>query len=572
MKTLAVALLAGLLGLLTASAVRADVANLADGKTVQGKLRLQDGRLFLVTPAHKTFRLDQAPSVHLPADRVTPLRAAVVHRLTLADGGRLTGELLGLDKEIIRFRPAWTGPLTIPRSAAISITQLPGFLTFADEDFENGLKAWTATGKARLSDQEHASGKWSLVLDAPDQSAAYSLAEPLAPGRVGINFYDANNTKGSRWLVEADFGDAKGARTVRVIVADDGGNYTAEIPQSETKVFPMPRSAGWHRLIVEFAPQMLLVSIDDDLLYVSRRQGPGGSLRRIRLACREAGGKHRGAVFFDDLGLARAVESLRHERADPTQDELWLASGDQVLGSVSRADRRSIDLEARFGARPWKWGNVRAIFFRRQAPPLRTTQGEHVTVWLRTGAGPEPDTITGQVRRLDDRRLTLYDPILGELSIDLGRLRGLRWDFHGRRIELDRGPHHLGPEGKRVSGLEPARAEGLSLRRTFRLEAVPAAVELRVAVVHLKGMEDAIAGALREGELRTEVVVNGRVVDHLNRHVRKSPREPRWLTIALPRSVLRAGENTVLLRQTPEKRTMHYESCGVTGMVVEIPR
>jgi hypothetical protein len=189
---------------------------------------------------------------------------------------------------------------------------------------------------------------------------------------------------------------------------------------------------------------------------------------------------------------------------------------------------------------------------------------------VRTGAGPEPDHIAGLVRALDDRRLTLHDPVLGELTIDRGQVRRVRWDFHGRRIELDLAAHHLGPRGKMVAGLEPARAEGLSLRRTFRLKAA-ADVRLRVRVVHLKGTGDDIAAALKRGELQTEVVVNGKVVDYLNRHVLHSSREPRWLSVALPRNVLRAGDNSVLLRQTPEQETGHYESCGVTGLVVEIP-
>jgi hypothetical protein len=176
------------------------------------------------------------------------------------------------------------------------------------------------------------------------------------------------------------------------------------------------------------------------------------------------------------------------------------------------------------------------------------------------------------VRALDDRRLVLHDPDLGDVLIDRGRLRRVRWDFYGRRMVLDDESHHLGPKGRLTAGLRPARAEGVSLRWRFRLKAVPKEARLQVGVVRLKGAADDIGMLLKRGELRTEVAVNGKLVDYLNRQVLHSEREPRWLTIPLPGHSLRAGENSLVIRQTPEKGTKHYESCGLTGVVVEIPR
>jgi hypothetical protein len=560
-------------GLVSALGLRAEEAVLASGKAVQGRLKRQSGRLvFIGSAPQRYFRLEQVAQVRMAPVKVMPLRAATVFRLLLTDERRLTGELLSMDRDQVRFRPAWGGPLTVPRAAVVGITQVPGLLSFWDEDFEDGLAAWKVTGEAKLSGRQYFSGKQSLMLEAPRQAAEFTLAGQLQAGQVGVNFYDGTNTGGSRWLLEAEFQTAQGPRVVRAVVADDGGNYTAEVPGSDQKPFPVARSAGWHRLTVEFGPQRLVVTVDDDLLFVSRRRGPGGPLGKFRLMCTAGKGKHRGAVFFDDVGLARTVAALDYTPADPDQDEVWLAGGDQVLGSIRRADRRRIDQVARFGARPWNWGQVRGIFLRRQSSAPWTTQGEHVTVWLRTGAGPQPDRLAGLVRALDDRRLVLHAPDLGEVAIDRDRLQRVRWEFHGRRIVLDDAPHHLGPKGRPAAELKPARAEGTKLRWRFRLKAVPHEARLRVEVVRLKGMADDIGKLLTRGELRTEVVVNDKVVDYLNRQVQHSEREPRWLTMALPERSLRAGENTLLIRLKPEKGTNHYESCGLTGVIVDIPQ
>src|SRR5262249_31391111 len=158
---------------------------------------------------------------------------------------------------------------------------------------------------------------------------------------------------------------------------------------------------------------MLLITVDEEILWVSRLRGPGGSLHKVRLVCSAGPGdvKPRGEVHFDDFSLARAVPPLRHQRADPGQDEIWLSAGDPIVGSLTRADRRTIDWRARFGKRTWNWGDVRGLFLRQQPDSPRTSDGEHIQVWLRTGAGSEADRVAGAVRTWDEKRLTLRHPI-----------------------------------------------------------------------------------------------------------------------------------------------------------------
>jgi hypothetical protein len=558
--------------------LRADEAVLLDAKTVRGKLHFTRGRLSFTPAGRKaSLRLDRLDQVRLPSGPFDPARLASVHRLSLRDGSGLTGQLLGVDRDEVRFRPTWANSLAVPREAVASIQQQPGSLTFVDEDFDGELKGWKLAGKAGVSEQEHTSGKRSLLLSAPGQSAVYALARPLAMGRLGINFCATGAAGDSRCRVEVEF--SRGAENPKnhtqpfhVMVAGPSDAYELRIPGVTTQGFRILRSPGWHRLGLEFGPTKLLVTIDGDLLWVSREKGPGGPLRAVRLVCDgSAGSSGKGQVYFDDFALARPAGPLRHPTADPGQDELWLRTGDQLLGTIAWADRRRIDLHARFGKRTWDWGEVRGLFFRQRTGPVRTSSGEQITVWLRTGAGPQADRLTGQVLALDQKQLRLRHPILGDLAIPRGRVRRVRWVFHGRRIDLDAGSSHLGPKGKIIPGLYPPRAEGPRLGWSFPLARPAGPARLRLQVVHVKGREDGDARAWQRGELGTEVWLNGKFVDYLNHHVLRSSPEPLPVTIPLPKGFLRAGDNRLDFRQKPERQTGHLEHCGVSKLLVEVP-
>src|SRR5262249_39338236 len=151
------------------------------------------------------------------------------------------------------------------------------------------------------------------------------------------------------------------------------------------------------------------------------------------------------------------VKELKQPAAETGQDDVWQLPGDQVFGEVVKADRRTIELKGRFGKRTFSWGDVRAIRLRQEVRPPRTTDGEHVRVWLRPWVGAEADELTGVVLALDGKRLKMRHPVLGDVELDRTWLRKLAWRFHGRRIELDNGWHHLGPPGKLLPGLEPPK-------------------------------------------------------------------------------------------------------------------
>jgi hypothetical protein len=419
--------LAAAMAALLAPPLRADEATLTDGLRLPGTLTLRDGRLhFTAEGKQPGVPIAEVQSVRFTPSRVAPFRTGVVHQALLPGGQRLTGELLALDGEGLRLRTAWAGSLSVPRSSLEGVAQLPGQLLILDEDFENGLRLWKIQGTPAVSDRQQTSGRHSLVLDAPGQSAAYTVPVPLASGGLGINFHLPEGIAGALWQVEAQFQGAGEPRLVRATVAGPGEAYEVAAPAPREEGVRVPRKPGWHRLVVAFSDRSLLVTVDDAPLWFSHA-GPGGPLRQVRLTCTAAPGKGepRGAVAFDEFTLTRDVAVLPRPDGDGGQDELWLVSGDQLFGRVLRADRHGVDLQAAFGRRSFSWAEVRGVFPQRSPRPPQTGEGERVRVWLRPSAGTEPDVLEGVLRGLDDRRLTLRHPALGDVEVPRARLQRL---------------------------------------------------------------------------------------------------------------------------------------------------
>ena len=422
----------------------ADEATLRDGTRLQGRLELtEEGRWrFAATNRPAALSAEEAGRVIFPAAALSPLRCGTAHRVQLAGNQHLTGELVGLDEKELRLRTAWSEQLSIPRHALLAVEQLPGWLTFHDDDFETDLKAWKHTGQPALSDRQHTSGVHSLLINTPGQAAWYSLGTPLEAGRAGINFHNPGNTAGARWLFEASFWESDVVRTVKVTVAGESDKYIVEGFGAPDQVGDVPRTPGWHRLELRFSSEYMLIGVDNAVL-ASWKHGPGGPLRELGVRCVAQAGATavRGEVFFDDFSLARSLDVLPHRVEDATQDELWLASGDQLFGQVLRADRRTIRFRGRSDTRTFAWGEVRGIFLRREVPPVaaglkpapQTTEGEHVRIWPRPGVGAATDELEGVLLTLDDKHVAIRHPLLGKLEIEHGRLHRLDWLFHGRR-------------------------------------------------------------------------------------------------------------------------------------------
>jgi hypothetical protein len=534
----------------------ADEADCRDGRRLPGTLTLApDGRLSFTPPSGQPPPAGDLARVRLEGPAPPPLRTGRGRRILLTGGQQLTGEFLGTDGTTLVLRTAAAGRLDVARSALTAVTTLPGWRPLFADDFAAGLGAWAVTGKPAAGGEPPA-----VVLDAPGQALACTPPAPVPAGRVGVNFEGRDHPGGGRWDLELSFprGGAE-PLVVRVTVAGAGENYEVAVPGLGGEARAVARAPGWHRLVVQFSPGSLRVTCDDAVLWYTLRQGPGGALGKVRLSCRAADATAvHGAVAWADCALEQAVDEPPRPEGDPTQDEVELFAGDQLFGKVAGIDRRGIAFRGRAGAQTLPWAEVRGCWFRRAGPPPRTTDGAHVRLGLASGLAPDLDALDGVLSALDGRRLTLRHAFLGELRLDRACVREVRPLFFGRRVELDNTFHHLGDPQKLDPSLDPPRAEGPACRWTFELAEVPAEVRLVLTVVSLSGAGD--AGG------RTEVVVNGRRVDYLNRQADRGARGPRTLAVPLPRDALRGGENVVELRTGPRAH------CGLWGLALELPR
>jgi hypothetical protein len=530
-----------------------------DGRRTAGALTLDTkGRLrFMPKGADAPLPPEEVASVRFPAAPIPVNRPGYGVRVTLHDGQHVAGQLLALDDKTLSLRPAWAEKVELPRAAVAAVTQLPGWRTVAAEDFRDGAKAWTVAGKPNFDAKEGAA-----ALDEKGQSLTYAPAAPLDGGRVGVTFTDTE-AAGGRWTVEAEFGDDKPRRVVRVTVAGAGDAYEVDSGGLDGAARTVARAPGPHRLLMQFTPRSLRITVDDQALWHNLDAGPGGPLRRVRLLCAADGDKVRGAVAFGEFFLARAADEPPHPPGNATQDEVWRGDGDQLFGRVLRADGRGVEIDCG-GKRTLAWPAVHGVRLRRDAAPPRTSDGAHARVAVRTCLSAEPDLLDGVVTALDDKSLSLKHAPLGDLRLERARLHTLRPSLYGKRIEVDNAFHHLGDPEAFSPQLQPPRAEGPGLKRTFALDAVPDEARLVLEVTQLKGPKETAS--------RATVYLNGERLDDLNRHVEKAASEPRRLALPLPKGRLRKGENVVELRLTPSPETRRVEPCGVSGIAVELPR
>jgi PH (Pleckstrin Homology) domain-containing protein len=420
-----VAMLVGAVLSAASSAARAaEEAVDADGRATPGVLALDDAGRLRFTPngQAQALPLESIAYVRFSAAPAAPLRAAFIRGLLLPDGQHLTGRFLSADGDTISLRTAWAGRVDAPRSAAVALRQLPGFLSVFEDDFSEGLQAWTVGGKPAVDGDPPAAG-----LSGPGQSLAYRPAEPPEAGRVGVNFHD-RDAAGARWTAAFHFQGQAEPRTLRVTLAGHGDAYEVEWPGPDGDGRRIARSPGWHRLTVRFSHDSLSVLCDDAVLWSDLRHGPGGALRQVSLRCAEAGQSDgaRGRVEFAEFALCRTADEPLRPPGDPTQEEVWLADGDQLFGEALRIDRRAVEIQGLFGKRSLQWAGVRGCWFKAGAAPAPAAEGTRVRLWVNSGAGPEPDVVDGVLKAIDDKQLTLIHAQLGEPHVARDRLRRLR--------------------------------------------------------------------------------------------------------------------------------------------------
>jgi hypothetical protein len=427
------------------SATAADDAVDADGRATPGVFALDDaGRPHFVPKGQmQPLPLKAIAYIRFSDVASEPFRAGFIRRVLLPDGQRITGRLQDAKGDALAVQTVWAGRLDVPRSAAVALRQPAGLQSVFEDDFADGLQEWNVSGKPVVDGDSPAA-----ALSAGGQALTYGPSEPPDAGRVAVNFRD-RDAAGARWSLELRFQGDSEPRTMRVTFAGPGDGYGVRMEGLEGETRRVARSPGWHRLTVRFSPDSLSVLCDDAVLWSNLHQGPAGTLRLVSLLCdgETKSDAVRGLVDFTDFSLSRAVDEPRRPAGDPTQEEIWLADGDQLFGDALHIDRRTVGIEGAFGKRSLPWADVRGCWFRHDAerqlraltqpgspssqPGSPSSQPNssklRVRLWIDSGFDPEPDSLDGVLQGIDDKQATLQHPALGELHIRRDRLRQLRF-------------------------------------------------------------------------------------------------------------------------------------------------
>jgi hypothetical protein len=550
-----------------AEPARADEALLTDGRRLAGVLTYSDNERLAFTPKGKSDPLSWPTIQHV---EFTPSSFCLepltgVRRIQFSRDQSLTGQFHGWSKDGVRLQPTGSEALLIPAPWIECVQHPPGWVPVLEDDFRGSLDAWNLKGKTTP-----ASTNQGLILTS-EQAVEWTAASPLDSGRLGVDFSFGEKAADGRWVIELEYRRGRSAHTVQFILSNTDRRGRVETNLGDPMNPSLPCKPGSHRALIEFGPRQGTITLDDSVLWNDGRRGFDGMLSAIRFTCTEGDARKTtdAPVVIEGLSLVRKFSELRRPAGPADQDEICLLTGDQLFGRLVSMDGRGLELETRERRLKRAWTDVLAYYPRLDTQPPRTLQGEWARVWLWTGTSGTLDELEGVVTKLDDKRLVIRHPALGEIAFDRARLHRLQRLFFGERFELDNGRHHLGDKDRAVASIVPARAEGVSLSRTFRLEAVPNLARLTVTVVSLKGPGDGLGKELDHGELRTEVWINNERVDYLNRFADRASPRPQRLTVEIPKKFLKRGENTLELRQTPDADSGQHENCGLSEIAIE---
>lgn len=562
-------------------------AYLIDGRSVAGQLVGENAQSLSYeteTDQQKfpptAIRQINFASLSRRASGITPIR-----RVLLRGGESLHGELYLPDAEQARFSGLGVTEVPLPRSLLAGVFQPAGERCVLYEDFEREASTFP---KAQLNGDRHVSSTKSLQL-LPDGSAVeHAFPGRIPAGRIELRFYDSGATDASAdWLVEAEFAKEDRPVPLPIHLGWTGGAYRCQTPDAGDRSDPaVPRSAGWHHLLVLFSPDRVMASIDNQVLTKTASPGELAALR-FRTTLRPAAAdspKEESALrgWIDDVQVFATVAGTPPRNEIRAQDMLRLATGDELFGTISACDPHLVTIVGRFGRRQFPWTDLAGL----ELAAGNTTGGKAVTGLVARiqlaaipGAGTaSPDSLVAAIQRASVSLLDVEHPYLGRLRLPTSEIELVAPQFRGTLQLIDPDTHHLGDSIR--EDFQAKLAEGTELARTFSLERVPngkAFISLLAAELEPRGGA-ATPGAPARGRkadrsLQTELLLNGRNIDWLNRHVtlRIPAGAPQRLRIPLPGSLLKAGENRLQLKLHPAADDPHeYDDWEFSRLALEI--
>lgn len=584
------ALLAVLLAACTTSSVvplpAEETATLADGRRLAGRLEWSDGRLaFLAGDPPRRLdgadlkRVDFSPDGRAVSPAASGSNAAP-QTIRLWGDEQLTGRVVALDDDAARIETDGE-TLTVPRAALSAVFGPERWVDALAEDFEQPTSDGTGAPWTLLLDVGRSFAGESSLRVAGECDVRRAIEPPLSDGEVALRFFDAaHRATGRQWLVELQFG----RRPVRLVLGWDSGRIAVESPHGPSLVVrDIPRADGWRLLRVRFSPHGLSAEVDGAPL--AEGASPREPLSALRIATRSSpavAGAPRPAEdtavagWIDALRIAERVAGGACGRRDAEQDIVRLPGGDELFGTLTGYSPAEIVISGALGETRLAWAQIDAMYLRRRAPAGRAIEGPivgaHWSVADRSAErrpSPRHDYLEGAVAGLTDERLLLDHPRLGRLALRREALVRLDVLYEGRRREIEAAFHHLGDELR--PELEVIAPDGPRWELRFDVAALPVgAAWLALSVVGLEGQGSPFAPADENSPLRTDVVVNGRRLDYLNRHVLGTPVAGVRIRLPLPPDALRQGENRLAFEQAPSADDpTEYDDFGLWGVAIE---
>jgi hypothetical protein len=484
-------------------------------------------------------------------------------RMRLGSLGRVSGRVERIDGAEVRFEAGGVlGTMALPRAAVTDIEQRAGETVEFEERFERLDRAyWEASEGAAVEAMGSDSERHGLRLSGLGGAAELRLPVQLATGRMELSFrLEGGKRAGTHFAIEMRFG----VRDARVITITPGwGDETVQVRSLRgpaLSVQRMPLKPGWHRLTVRFDARQVQIGLDGaDLAYGG---GNAQGLAAVRFATSQAAGGGGDAsghtAWVDDLRILRTVESRLRKDSDPSQDDVRLAVGDQIFGEVREADGKKVRMESAGRVIELAWSEVSGIrFARRVQQPVRL-EGDWVELRFQpegTGStSEEPDVLEGVLRGVNEREIVIEVAHAGEVRIARERLAAMTIGHRGWRLVIDADSYHLGD--REVEELDPPLPEPEPFELAFELREPPA--EPSVLALDVRGVEGvegspAFSEAVRAGELRTLVALNGETLGDLNSQVKVANDQPLRIRLPIAGGVLRVGRNVLRFTQMGTK-------------------
>lgn len=550
---------------------RSEILERTGGPRVEGRLAFEARGGFEFIPSargeKKALHLEPGAVVSFPSREARASALLPLYQVLVGETARISGQLRAVRDRAVTLAVPWqSAEVSVARPGVQAVLQRPGEARiFAEEFGRIDTTRWSVTGKPELFISPGGGANRGVKLPAGGTSLARKLDEPLLAGRLELSFHDeARVVAGRRWKLELTFRGPGGPATVAVILGWDEESLAVESPEGPSlSVQRLARTPGPHRLAIRFGPDQIEASVDAKELAYGK--GPAGPLETIRIATSPApsGDPPRGlAGMVGEIQLVRFAEPPASLEIDPSQDEARLVVGDQLYGTIRKADTDRVQIEVDDRTVSLDWSEVAGLYFRREPAAGAAIEGPQARVEWQVSSANTPrdvDFAEGALTGLTDSTLTLITPYAGTLAIPRDRLIRLRVLEPGRFLVIDAAAHHLGDNiSARTPLLDPPLPEGGFLERTFELKnASTGTVSLVLDVVQVVGETSGTpySNLVQKGELRTNVLINGKMMDYINRYIVTANETPERILIPIPADLLKPGGNVLRIEQTGTKNS-----------------